>query len=708
MEYNALNKIRQVRQKYILYYLLADGLLAAAIAVAGCVILSLFFARFLLFFIILFVLIFSLLMARHRQWLIRDKIVTAFLDSVYPELEESSSIVLMQKADLNLLQQLQLEKVVAALVHIPSNHEYFIKPVRRSATLLICALILSFLASEVNYHWGTGKATNSVNNIQKKSNVKEVILPQVESVDVVIRPPAYTNLQEYRQSKFSLETEEDAVIDWKLTTNVAVKKVSLLFNERDNLPLKSQNDDGTKWEAKKTLTKPGFYQVVIDGKSSDLYQVQVINDLPPVIQIKTPKQYTYIDAGEKPQVILDATVTDDYGVSGTEIYATIAKGSGEAVKFKEQKIEFPISFSQNERKYNLQKTIDLQALNVEPGDELYFYVQARDNNAQLSRTDVYIVSVQDTAQLLSMDGILSGTDIKPEYFRSERQIILDAETLLKEKDTLRQDKFKDRSNELGTDQKLLRLRYGKFLGEEAEGNIEDPRVAGNDKAVDPKDFGNGAKILDEYTDKHDNAEDAQFFDPKVKEQLKATLTEMWKAELQLRLYQPAEALPFAYKALRLLKDLQQKSRSFVAKTAYNPSPLKMEKRLSGDLDKIIQPTEHRELKIVEDRFSSLKKSVGILEQLSYTNNISGADRRLLQEANQQLGEKAALQPGAYLGAASAMRRIIAGNKKGLSANIAIVETAIRKILPASEVLPQSSSTTADMGLSQSYFLNFNH
>jgi len=347
-------------------------------------------------------------------------------------------------------------------------------------------------------------------------------------------------------------------------------------------------------------------------------------------------------------------------------------------------------------------------LNVEPGDELYFYVQARDNNAQLSRTDVYIVSVQDTAQLLSMDGILSGTDIKPEYFRSERQIILDAETLLKEKDTLRQDKFKDRSNELGTDQKLLRLRYGKFLGEEAEGNIEDPRVAGNDKAVDPKDFGNGAKILDEYTDKHDNAEDAQFFDPKVKEQLKATLTEMWKAELQLRLYQPAEALPFAYKALRLLKDLQQKSRSFVAKTAYNPSPLKMEKRLSGDLDKIIQPTEHRELKIVEDRFSSLKKAVGILEQLSYTNNISGADRRLLQEANQQLGEKAALQPGAYLGAASAMRRIIAGNKKGLSANIAIVETAIRKILPASEVLPQSSSTTADMGLSQSYFLNFNH
>jgi len=708
MEQEALNKVRQIKQKYILYYLLADALLAAAFAVAGYAIFTLFFAQSLLFLIVGFVLIFGLLLAIHRQWLVSDAVVAAFLDEAYPELEESSGIVLMQKADLNLLQQLQLDKVATVLKHIPSNHKRFISRLRVSAMLLIGALVLFFLASKVNYHWGINNAVNNVNGVDKKSIVKEVILPQVESVEVVIKPPAYTHLPEYRQLKFTLETEEGAVIYWKLTTNVAVKKVSLLFNERENIPLKRQNGDGTKWETEKTLTKPGFYQVVIDGKSSDLYQVQVIQDLPPVIQIKTPKQYSYIDAGEKPQVILNTTITDDYGVSGAEIYTTIAKGSGEAVKFKEQKISFPVSFNQNERKYNLQKTIDLRALNVEPGDELYFYVKARDNHAQLSRTDVYIVSVQDTAQLLSMDGILSGTDIKPEYFRSERQIILDAEALLKEKDTLNQDKFKDRSNELGTDQKLLRLRYGKFLGEEAEGNIEAPRVAGDDKSVDPKDFGNGAKILDEYTDKHDNAEDAQFFDPKVKEQLKATLTEMWKAELQLRLYQPAEALPFAYKALRLLKDLQQKSRAYVAKTAYNPSPLKMEKRLSGDLDKIIQPTNNQKVKPIEDHYSSLKKATAILEQISYTNNISGADRQLLQEANLQLSEKAAVQPGAYLAAASAMRRIITGNRKNLTSDISTVETAIQKILPVKQVLPQSSSTSADMGLSQSYFLNLNH
>ena len=94
-------------------------------------------------------------------------------------------------------------------------------------------------------------------------------------------------------------------------------------------------------------------------------------------------------------------------------------------------------------------------------------------------------------------------------------------------------------------------------------------------------------ILDQFSHKHDIAEDATFFDPETKKQLKATLAEMWKSEGKLRLYKPAEALPFAYNALRLLKDLQQKSRVYVAKTSSKTTPLQpKEKRLTGELDKI--------------------------------------------------------------------------------------------------------------------------
>jgi len=251
------------------------------------------------------------------------------------------------------------------------------------------------------------------------------------------------------------------------------------------------------------------------------------------------------------------------------------------------------------------------------------------------------------------------------------------------------------------------LRYGKFLGEEAEGNIGDPRLEENNKAVDPKDFGNGAKLIDEYTDKHDNSEDAQFFDPTVKAQLKNTLTEMWKAELQLRLYKPVDALPFAYKALRLLKDLQQKSRSFVAKTAYNPAPLKMEKRLSGDLTKIIDPIDHDDLKTPADRFADLKSSATALQQLPHSGRLSNAEIHTLQNANEQIAEKAALQPGLYLGAENAMRRILNGKLKNDKADIACLEAAIQKMLPAAQSSPQPSSSATDLGLSKAYFLKLN-
>jgi hypothetical protein len=225
---------------------------------------------------------------------------------------------------------------------------------------------------------------------------------------------------------------------------------------------------------------------------------------------------------------------------------------------------------------------------------------------------------------------------------------------------------------------------------------------------DIKNYGNAAVILDKYTDKHDNAEDAGFFDPALKTQLKATLTEMWKAELQLRLYKPQDALPFAYKALRLLKDLQQKSRAYVAKTAYNPASLKLEKRLSGDLSKIIQPVNKQDIKPGTDQFENLKKAVGVLEQLKISSKISSGDEHVLALANQQLSARASAQPGIYLSALSAMRRILSANQNIKMNDIALVETAIQKTLLSAKKIPVATQSSADMGLAQDYYKNLNH
>jgi len=190
--------------------------------------------------------------------------------------------------------------------------------------------------------------------------------------------------------------------------------------------------------------------------------------------------------------------------------------------------------------------------------------------------------------------------------------------------------------------------------------------------------------------------------------LKATLTEMWKAELQLRMFKPNDALPFEYKALRLLKDLQQKSRAYVAKTSYNPPPLKMDKRLSGDLSKIGQPVNKQDIKAAEDRYVALKKAITILEQLKYTHNINSVDHATLQLAEQQLSEHASAEPGIYLPAITAMHRLLATEKAIKATDIALVEKAIQKTLPQAAILPSQQQTPADMGLAQGYYKNLNH
>lgn len=697
MAEQASYKIQSLRRRWIIYQVLENVLYALYAALYVGALVYYLWSPNLFWGILTFPIALTALLAVNRPWRMTDEKIAAFLNKEYSELQESSQLLLLPADELNPLQVIASSRTAEVLAGLKVSHKPFAKR-------LIVAFFSLIIATGLI--WGLGRifhierifyGNNRAVATCAPGDAPEYVLPQISAVTVSITPPAYTGKATHSQEKFNMTAEENAKVNWVIKTNVAVKKMALLFSQKHTMTLK-HNREHTEWYVSKMINRPEFYQVILDGKLSDLYYIQMKRDGAPVIHIKSPKQYTYIDAGEAPKVTIKATLDDDYGIASSTIVATVAKGRGEGVKFKEYKLNFAQGFEAHRPHYDIQKLIDLPSLNMEPGDELYFYVQAIDTHRQLTRTDVYTVSIQDTAELLSMSGVLTGANIKPEFFRSERQIIIDAEQLLKDKDSITVEKFNARSNDLGIDQKLLRLRYGKFLGEEGEDAIGAP---GNE-AANPADFSNATKILKEYTDDHDNAEDAGFFEPAIKAQLKATLTEMWKAELQLRLYKPQAALPFAYKALRLLKDLQQKSRAYVPKTAYNPPPLKPEKRLSGELDKIIQPVNKQEIKAPADQLEALKKAINVLEALKTRPVLNTADSRTLQIAAQQLGLRASAWPGVYLPAMNAVRRILTtpGSK-----DINIAETAIQKALTKLKAMPSLADGPADMGLSKQYYKN---
>jgi len=183
--------------------------------------------------------------------------------------------------------------------------------------------------------------------------------------------------------------------------------------------------------------------------------------------------------------------------------------------------------------------------------------------------------------------------VLPAYFRSQRQIIMDAEALLKQKRALASDRYLKRSDEIGVDQRILRLRYGQFLGEEAAGEPQapptnDPTTASDDHEHEgepptaPSAFGQDNAVEQQFGHTHDEAEAATLLDPETRATLKQALDQMWQSELHLRQAAPDDALPYAYRALGFIKEVQQATRIYLARVGSELPPIDESRRMSGD------------------------------------------------------------------------------------------------------------------------------
>lgn len=637
--------------------------------------------------------------------------VSSFLNRTYPQLEESSQLLLAPEQSLNLLQQMQVQKIAPSLAHIPEPPAMR-QPLKRSLLLLAGAIGVSVLVILLSSLLPTNTDKSGKDALAATANkVHETVLPGISSFNIQITPPAYTRNKRRQQQQFTLKVEADSKVQWEVTTNQKVPQLQLVFNTRDTLHFIPASQDSTTWTLQRDVHESGFYQVSLAGHASQLYTLEVIPDLPVDVHIITPQQYTAVEPGAAPLVTLSVQLQDDYGIKTAGIVATNASGKGESVSFKEQQLSFAVRFD-GRAQMNLRKVLDLHALGLHAGDELYFYVKATDNRGQESRSDMYFISLPDTAELMSLSGMESGVNQVPEYFRSQRQIIIDIEKLLQQQASIAKDSFNLHSNVLGDDQKLLRLRYGKFIGEEWEAGGHHPgdghehsgEEHGEEKEIA---FGDVKAIEDQYAHKHDNAEDASYLEPAQKAQLKAILTEMWSSELKLRMYTPREALPYAYKALRLLKDMQQKSRAYVSKTSIKMPPLRPDKRLTGELDKIGVPQHNKHIVAANDEEKTLQQAMAILEELKQGASLAADKATVLLKAQSVISEQAVKAPADYLPALNAIRKITQEPGKTDSAAIAKVQAALQRIIRARPVLPQKGGSASGDQLAEYYFKHLN-
>ena len=630
---------------------------------------------------------------------VRPATIAPRLDRQFAALEDSSGLLLRNSADLNLLEQIQQQRVARRVGELRAADALALPVDFRKAAWLTGVLLL---ASAVAWWWPAAQAKKQPAGVPihfsnpGKPAVAGQVVPRITETQLLVTPPAYTRLPAFAPAQGSFQCPQEARVRWQVRVSGNTRPAPELELGRLRVKLRPVAGQTGTFFTEQLLTTSTLYRLRFAGTVSDDYAIDVRSDQAPVLRILTPKAYTLVAAiGQQPEVPIRASVRDDYGLSRAELVITVAQGQGEAVKFREVRRDLSAGLGNNAAQATLTSQLNLPKLGLTYGDELYFYLTARDNHGHTTRTDAYLVQWQDTAVADSPTDLGMGVKVAPAYFRSERQIIIDTEKLIAEKPRLDAATVASRANDLGFDQQSLRLRYGKFMGEESEPGIgaQAPRspIAEDDDAPasptaeapeqhdehDGHDHG-GAPVspakasptaetdalMDPYIHKHDDSETADFLEPAVKAKLRGVLDQMWAAELRLRTGQLKEALPYEYRALRLLKQVQQQTRAFVKKAGFTPPPMpEATLRLTGELAGATVPRRQRLLPAPASQ-PTLRAALRWLAAADNGLPARPADAALLDQAGTALAGAALSRPGAYLPALRALRELVADVRAG--------------------------------------------
>ncbi|NBA78681.1 hypothetical protein GOQ04_24215 [Emticicia sp. ODNR4P] len=529
------------------------------------------------------------------------------------------SLDLLAKNELNIAEQLQLNRLLEkGNIQTPwvfTHHLWYYLGAVAASILLTVLFDQSFVQK---------LSEKSLTEIVSGKKDTPAIPPQFEKALLTVVPPAYTGLKTVQSEQLNASAIVGSNLTWQLS-----------FSHQDQLKVKLSNARGVelpftlkenKYVYQDQLLSSGLYAIKAYWKdsliyASDYYRLEALPDVAPKIEPSSKELYSFHYLKDSKTVQLNAKVSDDFMVNEVYMIATLARGSGENVKFRE--VKMPIT-QKAFKSSQLSKSIDLKALNFTPGDELYYYWAAIDNRRpkpNFTKSDTYFIVYKDTTKAEESDLATMAMNIMPEYFRSQRQIIIDTEKLIAKRKKITDKEFKSASNEIGFDQKTLRLRYGQYLGEEFENSIGggNPLPDNADKDGDIlKGFRHAhdegehdhdqaekheeehhhheqsnddnkdplASMLADYVHSHDDGEANTFYEQSTRSLLKSSLEQMWQSELHLRMYEPEKALPYEKKALEFLKAAQHKARTFAKKTSFDPPPIKeKEKRLSGELTK---------------------------------------------------------------------------------------------------------------------------
>ncbi|MEX2403508.1 MAG: hypothetical protein WD625_05205, partial [Balneolales bacterium] len=349
--------------------------------------------------------------------------IVRYLDRAYPFFEESSALLI--ESPKTLLESWQKQRIE----EISDQYKDEIQPpnsvlkqsVLGSVSLLLVSLIIVWLPSFDFSQEIMPDQESVLEEVVTRSND----IPGLNQGAIIIEPPSYTGASKLETELGNVEAPEGSMIRWEMDASKDVDEIRILFSDRETVTL---DKVGNQFEGSLEAWNNHIYQFELTNSDTtiqtEFYGMSIRADQPPDFEFSKPKENRVRISSKEPTTEVEVGVTDDYGVTTISLQGTLARGSGESVRFTDQTLSFDKVEGAGTRSVMASANLHADSLEMEPGDELYIYVEATDNrpDPQTSRSETYFVIYSDTIQVEQDPFGSIVVDLLPEYFRSQRQI----------------------------------------------------------------------------------------------------------------------------------------------------------------------------------------------------------------------------------------------------------------------------------------------
>ncbi|MEO0575324.1 MAG: hypothetical protein AAF004_07665 [Pseudomonadota bacterium] len=546
--------------------------------------------------------------ARRRVRVTRSRLAM-WLDREFSTLQDSTGLLLERSTTMTAVASLQKSRTSAALMKI--HDEVSQRLASRRTWLPAFAFGLLLTAAIANApivaQWLLRPTLATTSDAPPPAAA-------VWDVQYDVQPPAYMGIAPYSVTGTDVTVPDGAKIRVTVTGEgfEALRWQSAGADSVRKLYGRDGRFQSEWWQASETTYEfTNNHAVVPTVSGQQVHRIALTLDTPPTVEIVTPdSRVQSVGATTPAPITVTLQLTDDFGVRDVIMQVMRSEGDGEQVRFEKRSQSIWQQGDAPARATTLQHLLDVESLGLTQGTELYINFVAEDIRLpEALRTESATLIVRWPRPESAADIVLDNqiVDVLPEYFRSQRQIIIDTEALIAERDAneVERSAFVARAQALALDQRALRLRYGTFMGEEDSGEPSAGASAlqsaaghyagdGHDHDEDffanartgVTDFGNSAAAIEPYAHFHDQEEQATIFDRETRELLRQVLSAMWWSEGELRQYTLPPSLPYQYQALALIKKVQNRSRVFVQRVGFEPRPIDFGRRLTGELDEL--------------------------------------------------------------------------------------------------------------------------